>query len=225
MFPYKTVDLTHPLNSQVPSWNGGCGFWNECKLDYDDCKDNVKFKVQQIKMHSGLGTHIDAPAHCIPQGLDASQLSLSNLCRPCIVIDVSSKAHESYLVSMDDIKLWELENGQISSAMCVFIYTGWSKHWDNPLQYRNNLIFPSVSEEVARYLLDRNISGLGIDTMSPDCTSSGYPVHHYVLGAGKYIIENVANLDLMPNVGAFSMALPLPIQDGTESPARLIGLI
>ena len=41
----------------------------------------------------------------------------------------------------------------------------------------------------------------------------------------KYIIENIANGDLLPPKGAYVMALPLKIQNGGESPARVIALI
>jgi hypothetical protein len=44
------------------------------------------------------------------------------------------------------------------------------------------------------------------------------------LGAGKILIENVANLDAMNPTGDFLMALPLKIKHGTESPVRLVGL-
>lgn len=65
---------------------------------------------------------------------------------------------------------------------------------------------------------------LGIDTLSPDNEVDGFPVHRLVLGSGKYIIENVANAGLMPPVGAYTFALPIKIQDGAESPIRLVAV-
>ena len=65
----------------------------------------------------------------------------------------------------------------------------------------------------------------GIDTLSPDRPEDSFKVHQIFLGAGKILIENVANLDSMPPVGGFIMALPIKIKDGTEAPVRLIGLI
>jgi kynurenine formamidase len=49
-------------------------------------------------------------------------------------------------------------------------------------------------------------------------------VHQAFLGSGKILIENVANLDKIPAIGAFIMALPIKIKDATEAPIRLIGL-
>ena len=53
----------------------------------------------------------------------------------------------------------------------------------------------------------------------------GFKVHQALLGCQKMIIENVANLDLMPPMGAFVMVMPLKVKDGTEAPIRLVGLM
>ena len=224
-FPFKIIDLTHALSTQTPSWDNGCGFQHETILDYASCTSEVKFKVQKISMPAGLGTHMDAPAHCISTGKTIDQLSLDDTCAPCIVIDVSKEAHESYQVSIAAIEEFEQTYGRISSNSFVIIRTGWDELWSKPEAYRNHLKFPSISHEAALFLLDRKIVGLGIDTLSPDTSNSGYPVHQTILGAGKYIVENVANSTELPPRGSFSLALPMHIKDATEAPIRLVGLI
>ena len=44
-FPYKLIDLTHTLSEKTPSWDGGCGFNHDIKLDYDECNSAIKFRV------------------------------------------------------------------------------------------------------------------------------------------------------------------------------------
>ena len=80
--------------------------------------------------------------------------------------------------------------------------------------------FPSVTEAAAKPLLKREIVGLGIDTLSSDMPSSGFPVHKQILGTGKYLVENVANADLLPCKGAYVMVLPIKGEGLTESPIR-----
>lgn len=224
-FQYKLIDLTHTLESTIPTWNGGCGFNHELHLDYADCPGEDKFRVMKISMHAGIGTHMDAPSHCIPGGKCITDFDLNEFCVPCIVIDVSDRAHEHYRVTTSDIAEFESTHGLISENSCVMIKTGWSKFWGEPHKYHNNHIFPSVSGEAANLLLQRGATALGIDTLSPDCPERGFKVHRAFLGAGKILIENVANLNNMPSIGAYVMVLPIKVKDGTEAPIRLVGLI
>ena len=224
-FPFKMIDLTHPIASNSPSWDGHCGFEHKIILDYDACDTEVKFRVQTIQMAAGMGTHIDAPAHCVAGGNTIGDLSLDSLLSPCIMIDVSKHMHENYQCSAEDIKNFEREFGQIEKQSFVIIHTGWSQFWDKPIRYRNQLQFPSISFDAVTLLLKRNIAGCGIDTLSPDTPQSGYPVHQAILGEGKYIIENIANAIQLPPVGSFSLALPIFTIGGTEAPIRLVAFV
>lgn len=223
-FPFRIIDLTHSLEESIPSWDGGCGFYDEINLDYSGCSTEAKFRIKTIKMDAGIGTHIDAPAHCIEGGKTVDQLELTDLIVPCVVIDVSHCSHEKYKVSVDDIKEFEKSHGSLESGLFVMIKTGWERFWKEPEKYHNHHLFPSVSLECIEYLLEHQIVGLGIDTLSPDRPEDGYPVHISLLKSGKYIIENVANLNLLPSCGAFILALPIKIREGTEAPIRLIAL-
>lgn len=40
-FPYQLIDLTHTLSEETLSWDGGCGFNHDIKLDYDECDSAV----------------------------------------------------------------------------------------------------------------------------------------------------------------------------------------
>ena len=224
-FSYKLIDLTHMLDSDMPTWSGSCGFHHQLHIDYADCKGEEKFRALKIKMHAGIGTHIDAPSHCIPGGRFVHDFDIDELCMPCVVIDVSAKCHERYRVTSQDIIDFEGKYGPIQEGACVMIKTGWSKFWNNRDKYHNHHVFPSVSLEAAKHLLERDVSALGVDTLSPDRPEDGFKVHQAFLGSGKILIENVANVALMPKIGAFVMVCPMKVKHGTEAPVRLVGLI
>lgn len=222
--PFNVIDLTHTLTPNIPSWNGRCGFSHEIKSDYGAAETTAKFRVQQIKMHAGIGTHVDAPAHCIPGGKNIAELELTQLIAPCVMIDVSVQAHPSYSVTVADLHEFEARCGVIPPDCFVIVYTGWEQFWGQPERYRNDYQFPNISREAIAWLLSRNIVGVGIDTLSPDRPSEGFPVHELVLGAGKYIVENVAHAAKLPPMGAYTFALPIKTQEGAEAPMRLIGM-
>jgi kynurenine formamidase len=225
-FPFKIIDLTHTLSTTSPSWDLGCGFAHETTLNYDDCPTGTQFKVQQVAMPAGIGTHIDAPAHCIKNGLTVAELDLveHHLITQCLVIDVSNQAHEQYTIRPQDILIFEQQHGTIGKHSFVIFYTGWEKHWHDAEKYRNNLVFPCLGEQAAQLLLERNIAGIGIDTLSPDRPENDYPVHQLMLQNQKYIVENVANAKQLPAAGAYSLTLPMKVSELTEAPVRLIGL-
>lgn len=221
----KILDLTHHLDETIPSWGGGCGFRHDLTMDYSDCTSEVKFRCQHIKMEAGIGTHLDAPAHCIPNSPTVDKLPIRDLIAPCVMIDVSKVAHERYSVSIEDIEIFEDRHGTMLPGQFVMIRTGWEQFWNEPEKYRNNHLFPSVSGEAAQLLLERQIVGLGIDTLSPDRPVDGYPVHAALLGHGKYIVENASNLSALPPWGSVILVLPIKIKGGTEAPVRMIALI
>jgi kynurenine formamidase len=224
-FPFEIVDLTHSLTAESPSWNGSCGYVTKVQLDYKDSPTSVGFRVQNFKMHAGIGTHIDAPAHCVPDGKTVDALPLSDLIAPLICMNVSSHLSEDFVLSKENVIDFEQAHGQIEPGAFVLIYTGWDVFWSTPAKYHNQHRFPSIGLAAASLLLARGVIGLGIDTLSPDLPTSGYPVHQIFLGAGHYMIENVANASILPARGAYILALPLKGEGLTESPVRLVAFV
>ena len=225
MEKYTIIDLTYTLDSETPMFDGGCGFKLAVSLDYKDCTEPNLFKVQKLDIRAGIGTHMDAPAHCIPGGKTIEQLSLENLVADCVVIRTDKETAEDYVVMPSVIEMFEKENGKIQPNTFVIFYTGWDKHWDNKDKFLNNHVSPSIHESVAKILLERDVVGVGIDTLSADAGDKDFPVHRAILGAGKYLVENIANAGLLPVIGAKSLVLPIKIKEGTEAPVRMIALI
>lgn len=224
-FPYQLIDLTHTLDESIPTWNASCGFNHDIHIDYIDCKDEYKFRVMKVKMHAGIGTHMDAPSHCISGGKFIHDFDINTLLMPCFVIDVVDKCHELYSLTAQDILDFENKYEKITNSSCVMVKTGWSKYWNEPLKYHNNHVFPSVSSEATELLIERGVKAIAVETLSPDRPKDGFKVHNLFLSAGNIIVENVANLDSMPLIGGLVMIIPIKIKNGTEAPIRLIGLI
>lgn len=222
----RFIDLTHPLDENVPTWTGGCGFSCTQKVDYDQ-----GLRAQSLRLHAGVGTHMDAPSHFIPGGKSMADMDIHDLILHMHVIHKECDADDVLLV--EDIEAYERDNGPIQRGSFVAFHSGWDKYWHTPERYRNPdeqgvMRFPTLSPKAADYLIDRGIKGIGIDTLSPDPevtrSTTPFPVHHKILGAGGYIVENLANLGSM-GAGAYAMLFPLPIIGGTESPIRAVGIV
>ncbi len=114
-------------------------------------------------------------------------------------------------------------------SLSVFLV---SCRWDDYDKYKNAdakkvLHFPGFSNDAAKLLAeDRNIAGIGIDTLSVDYgMSTDFMVHHISHGKGKFHLENVANLGSLPPTGAFVVVAPIKVENGTGGPARIFALI
>ncbi len=220
----RLVDLTHSLSPEIPCWDGDCGFSLTIETDYKDCTGPDRFRTQKIETRAGMGTHIDAPAHCFQGAKTIDALDLKDLVTDCAVIKVHDIADENYIITPEVLKEFEKKNGIIQTNTFVIFHTGWDKHWSTE-KYRNSLRFPSVHEETAKLLLQRNISGLGTDTLSADARGESFPVHRCILGAGKYLVENIVNARELPSTGAKIFIMPTKIKGGTEAPIRLVASI
>jgi len=52
-----------------------------------------------------------------------------------------------------------------------------------------------------------------------------FPVHSFLLGADKYGVTSLRQLDRLPIVGATLVVAPLPIVGGTGSPSRVYAFV
>jgi kynurenine formamidase len=75
-------------------------------------------------------------------------------------------------------------------------------------------------------LLDRGVVALGVDTASIDFgASKDFLVHRMANAANVIGLENVARLEELPPTGAWTIALPIKIENGSGGPARILGLV
>ena len=225
----RWVDLTHALHEGTVSWPGGVPFRKTLLADYPQ-----GFRMFKFEMAENVGTHVDAPAHFVPDTPTIDRIPLRRLIGPAAVVDVTDKvnADADYLLSVRDLRDWERKHGTISRGAVVMMRTGWGKRAGDLEAYRNMdagkvMHFPGFSKEAAEFLTrERDISGIGIDTLSLDYgPSRDFSVHKVMLGAGKYQIENLANLERLPRDGAIVFVLPIKVKDGTQAEARVIALV
>ena len=70
------------------------------------------------------------------------------------------------------------------------------------------------------------MAALGVDTASIDYgPSTDFIVHQVANGANVPGLENVANLEALPEKGFWIVALPMKIAGGSGGPLRIIALL
>jgi kynurenine formamidase len=90
---------------------------------------------------------------------------------------------------------------------------------------------PGPDTEAVRFLVEeRQVLGFGSEAIGTDAGQAfhlkpPYPCHYYMHGSGRYGLQCLTNLDLLPAIGALVIAAPLKIKDGSGSPLRVIALV
>ena len=72
--------------------------------------------------------------------------------------------------------------------------------------------------------------GFGSEAIGTDAGQSfhfkpPYPCHYYMHGSGRFGLQCLTNLDLLPPAGTVVIAAPLKIKDGSGSPLRVLALV
>jgi kynurenine formamidase len=223
----KFCDLTHTFREGFPVFVTGEEPQRETIADYA----TSGFYAQRWTFGEHSCTHMDVPGHFHEGGRLSPEITLEELIVPIVVIDISRRAREdpNAMVELDDIKKFERRHCKIPEGALVAADSGWASKADDPDAFKGgpafpNYNFPGWSEEAAMFLAEeRDITGIGIDTLSLDPGNSlTFPVHVNYLATDRYGIENLTGLDCIPRCGATAYVGLIPWEEGSGGPCRVI---
>ena len=225
------------------------------KLPPDFARDTPKIEIHKIseydqdgpfwawnwlKLGEHSGTHFDAPHHWItgkdyPDGY-TDTLPVQRTVAPVNVIDCSAEAaaDPDFLLTVDHIRAWEAEHGEIGKGEWVVMRTDWDRFAHSEDEYLNandtGPHTPGPTAEAIGYLISKGIVGWGTQCIGTDAGQAGgmeppFPAHNLLHKAGRYGLASLANLAKLPPKGAILIAAPLKIAQGTGSPIRALALV
>jgi kynurenine formamidase len=224
----RVQDLTHVFREGSPVFTGPEP-QREDLFTYS--RDGFYSQLWTFGEHSG--THMDAPGHFVPGARRTPDIRPRELIVPLAVVDISERAARdpNATVTIDDLRRFERRHGRIKRRSLVAMSSGWDAKIGDETAYKGgdaypNYNFPGWSEEAVRWLLEeRNIRGIGVDTMSLDPgNSTTFPVHLLLLGADRYGLENLANLGKVRPRGMTAIVGVIPWEEGSGGPARVMAI-
>jgi len=224
----RVIDLSQTLEEHMPHFPTHSMFFHNLWSSYEHGGRSLHYL---LVMHEHNGTHVDAPIHFLKNAPADAHVTIENVpltqlmgrgahvdCRRTKVGEFVSKAQ---------ILDWEREHGPIQAGDIVLFDFGWAVNWGlRPKNQRYVEDWPGVGMDAADYLLSKPVAAIGVDTLSPDPPEAlrTRPIHPVVLEKHVLIIENLCNLDQLPDFFLF-LAFPLKIRAGSGSPIRAVALV
>ena len=206
------TDLSHTWDENVPMFPGA---------------EQPQFEVIVT------GTHMDAPLHFVENATSADMLPVENFIAPLAVIDISERAASDPDAQgmPDDILAWESENGPLPAGAFVALNSGWDAMFTDPASFINQdadgvAHFPGWHPDATTLLVgERDIVGIGVDTLSLDFgASTDFGTHITALSAGKFGIENLAQLGTLPPTGAWVIFGGPKHREASGGPTRVLAV-
>ena len=226
----QIIDLTHPIHPNIPIWPG------DPATEFETVSQIEKngYFLRRFSMGEHSGTHINAPNSFDPAGASIDSYAPQSLVSPAIAIDIrdQSLANPDYSLTIDDILNWERQHKLIEPVNLVLLYTGWQEKWDDKRAFFNQddrgiCHFPGFGKAATQFLLEeRSIAGIGTDTHGVDPgQDQSFAVNKLILEKQRIVLENLANLDLLP-AADFTLAIGiLRLLGGSGSPVSVLAFV
>jgi kynurenine formamidase len=240
----RVIDLTQTLSRQFPQITlppefGQCWpFRIEEISRYDERGPSWYWNNFSCGEHTG--THFDAPIHWVSgrdlPGNATDTIPVQHLIGGACVIDCSREAAENpnYLLTRDRVLAWERQHGKIPPRSWFLMRTDWSKRWNTDAYLNRDAAgrhTPGPRVSLVRFLIaERDVIGFGTECLSTDAGLArkfepAYPCHTLMHGSGRYGLQCLTNLDLLPPTGSIICAAPLKIRGGSGSPLRVLAMV
>jgi kynurenine formamidase len=239
----EVVDLTQPLSESTPVLVLPEPFANTPHLSrrrlsrYDDAGPAWAWDVLELGEHTG--THFDAPVHWVTgqDGEDVASVPPARLVGPVAVIDRTAAVENDPgdLLTVEHLEAHEAEHGPLEPGTWVILRTGWGARAQDEAAFlnagENGPVTPGPDVAASKWLAEHpNVVGFGVETVGIDAGAAGgfeppFPLHNFLLGAGRYGLTQLANVDRLPARGALIVVAPLKLVDGTGSPSRVLAFV
>jgi arylformamidase len=207
----RIIDVSLPIGPDLLTWPGDPGIRIDPakRIDRGDSAN-----VSELHLGSHTGTHVDPPIHFLPGERSIDQVDLDVFFGPALVADLR-RAEEIGPAELDRLDV----PGSTERLLCR---TRNSELWPRLPDVEFPEDYVAVTEDGARWLVDRGIRLVGVDFLSVERSAGGdHPVHRTLLGGGTVIVEGLDLSRVDP--GTYTLVcFPLRIADGDGSPARAV---
>ena len=179
----KLIDLSQPLYDGSPN----CPVHPPVRSTILKDHPQTGWRVEQLSLCNHSGSHVDAPLHKIAGGPSLDDMPLERFAGPAMIADLRGLAPSAPIT----IELLAAKLKQGLKGTIILLATGWGQKRAHTYEWLYDS--PYLSPEAARWLVEQQISGVGIDHYSiGGIRDSINPVVHTILlEAGVWVVEEL----------------------------------
>ncbi|MCP3025963.1 cyclase family protein [Halobacillus sp. A5] len=197
----KMIDITQPVYEGMPVYKN-----KPEKQPNFKSSTNGHVTESRLELDAHTGTHIDAPLHMVNDGETFETISMNKLIGEAKVFDLT---HVNDGITKEDLEELDIQQNDF-----ILFKTR------NSFEDDFNFEFIFLKEDGARYLAEKKIRGVGIDSLGIERSQPEHPTHKSLFAADIIVIEGLRLKDVEQK--SYQMiAAPMKLVGTDASPARV----
>ena len=203
------IDITLTAKADMPHWPGSSGL----KITPTErIGEGDDYNVSKLDSDLHVGTHVDAPWHCVEDGDTVDRLPLEVLMGPAFV---------AYLPDCATITPGDLERLPLPPTIRrLLLRTDNSELWRSGVsEFRKDYV--GLDRTAAEWVVRRGIRLLGTDYLSVEPYDHGPLAHRVLLAANVVLLEGLNLADVEPGLYEL-ICLPIKLEGADGAPARAV---
>ena len=179
-------------------------------------REDIWYILQEVKMGSHVGTHIEFPYHHLKNGKSAADYPLDRMVGDAVLLDFSHKKKDEEITKQEILDL----DADIRKGDILVIRTDMDKLWNTAKAHDR----PVLSIEATEYLVNE----VGIHCIATDATGlevrgrDDQPVHEILFHNDVAMVESLKDLDKIKSERFKMIMLPLMVEGMDSCPIRAI---
>ena len=133
--------------------------------------------MSEIFMWSHVGTHLEAPYHCLKEGKDVSQIPIERVMAEAVILDFSDKKTNEPITK----EKLERKGEDVREGDIVIVKTGLARFYRTPKAHDR----PYLTFEATRWLVEKKIFCLATDASGFEVR--GQPINLIIVFYSKMI--------------------------------------
>jgi arylformamidase len=204
----RLIDISVPLERELPAWPGSTGHRTRRAMSIED---GDPANVTQLEMDVHAGTHVETSLHFLSDGEPLSAVPLADLVGPAQVVEIAGAAVTP--AALEDAGI-----GQETTRLLIKTTNSARWHAADPTFDPG---YVALTAEAAQWLVARGVRLVGIDYISIQRFEDSPETHRILMRAGVVIVEGLDLTDATP--GTYELiCLPLRLSRAEAAPARVV---